>query len=235
MKIISNTRINYLYLMKNKLTNFSQLIRIIYRTKLIKSDDEEGLRSESHFYNLDLSDNQCYNKNKAKIDLFKQSIKETTLCCLDFCHILYNLNPDKIKISEENKDYRKDVDSLKIYLGKERNEYNKINWEENCLNIDIKKIIEIENKELFIEMEEEINEIIDKEETKFPLYIKKHIPRLIFKYEKTRKKVLHKGELNNEEYKRISDDLEKYIKLKLFKRNLKKIENKINKIKMIII
>ena len=122
MKIISNTGINYLYLMKNKLTNFSQLIRIIYRTRLIKSDDEEGLRSESHFYNLDLSDNQCYNKNKAKIDLFKQSIKETTLCCLDFCHILYNLKPDKIKISEENKDYRKAVDSLKIYLEKERNE-----------------------------------------------------------------------------------------------------------------
>ena len=41
MKIISNTRINYLYLMKNKLTNFSQLIRIIYRTKLIKMKKEK--------------------------------------------------------------------------------------------------------------------------------------------------------------------------------------------------
>ena len=84
MKIISNTRINCFYLNKNKLNNFSHLIRIIYRTKLVKSDNEEHLRNESYFYNLDLSYSQCYNKNKAKIDLFKKAIKETTLYCLDF-------------------------------------------------------------------------------------------------------------------------------------------------------
>ena len=235
MKIISNTRINCLYLMKNKLTNFSQLIRIIYRTRLIKSEDGEELNKESFFYNLDLSDNQCYNKNKAKIDLFRQAIKETTLYCLDFCHILYDLNPDKIKISKENKEFRESVDSLKIDLEKERKESNQIYFKENDLNIGIKKIKDIENKELFNEMEEDIIDIIDKEEAKFPLYIKKKVLILLFNYEKTREKILHEGELDKEKYKKISDDLEKYIKLKLFKQKLQKLKNEKNKIKIIII
>ena len=234
-KIISNTRINCLYLMKNKITNFSQLIRIIYRTRLIKTEDGEELNKESFFYNLDLSDNQCYNKNKAKIDLFRQAIKETTLYCLDFCHILYDLNPDKIKISKENKEFRESVDSLKIDLEKERKESNQIYFKENDLNIDIKNINEIKNKELFIEMEEDIIDIIDKEEAKFPLYIKKKVLILLFNYEKTREKILHEGELDKEKYKKISDDLEKYIKLKLFKQKLQKLKNEKNKIKIIII
>ena len=234
MKIISNTRINCLYLMKNKLTNFSQLIRIINRTRLIKSDDRENLNRESYFYNLDLSDNQCYNKNKNKIDLFKQAIKDTTLYCLDFCRILFN-RKGKIRNSKQNKKYIDAVDSLKYFLEKEKNKLNKKIFEENSLKIDIKNINEIDNKELFIEMENDINEIIDKEEAKSPLYIRKHIPLLLFNYEETRKQILYNDELNNEEYTKMSEDLEKYIKLKFFKQNLKKNKNEKNKIKIIII
>ena len=236
MKIISNTRINCFYLNKNKLTNFSHLIRIIYRTKLIKSEDGEDLTSDPYFYNLDLSYSQSYNKNKSKIDLFKQAIKETTLYCLDFHWILYNNVPERFKFKEENKEYRKAINSLINDLEKEKNEFNRITWEVSCLNIDIKKIKEIDNKELFIEMEDDIDEIIDKGEAKFPVYIKEKTKKLIYKYEKTRERVLHNGELlDKKEYKKISSDLEKYIKLKLLKKNLKKLENKKNKIKMIII
>ena len=235
MKIISNTRIYCLYLNKNKITDFSQLIRIIYRTKLIKSDNEEDLTSDPYLYNLDLSDNQCYNKNNVKIDLFKQAIKETTLYCIDFCHILYNRDPGRVVFSAENKEFRKAIDSLAVDLEKEKNESFQIIGELNSLNADIKKIKEIEYKELFIEMEDDIDEIIDKEEAKFPLYIKKQIPKIIFKYEKTREKILNNSKIDKKEYKRISEDLEKYIKLKLLKQNLQKLENKKRKIKMIII
>ena len=235
MKIISNTRIYCLYLNKNKITDFSQLIRIIYRAKLIKSDNEEDLISDPYLYNLDLSDNQCYNKNNVKIDLFKQAIKETTLYCIDFCHILYNHDPGRVVFSVENKEFRKAIDSLAVDLEKEKNESIQIIWEINSLNAYIKKIKEIEYKELFIEMEDDIDEIIDKEEAKYPLYIKKQIPKIIFKYEKTREKIINNSELDKKEYKRISDDLEKYIKLKLLKQNLQKLENKKRKIKMIII
>ena len=84
-------------------------------------------------------------------------------------------------------------------------------------------------------MEDDIDEIIDKEEAKFSLYIKKQIPKIIFKYEKTREKILNNNKIDKKEYKRISEDLEKYIKLKLLKQNLQKLENKKRKIKMIII
>ena len=235
MKIISNTRIYCLYLNKNKITDFSQLIRIIYRTKLIKSDNEEDLTSDPYLYNLDLSDNQCYNKNNVKIDLFKQAIKETTLYCIDFSHILYNSDPGRVVFSAENKEFRKAIDSLAVKLEKEKNESIQIFGELNSLNADIKKIKEIENKDLFIEMEDDIDEIIDKEESKFLLYIKKQIPKIIFKYEKTREKILNNSKIDKKEYKRISEDLEKYIKLKLLKQNLQKLENKKRKIKMIII
>jgi hypothetical protein len=85
-------------------------------------------------------------------------------------------------------------------------------------------------------MEDDIDEIIDKEEAKFPVYIKEKVKNLIYKYEKTRERILYDGELlDKKEYKKISGDLEKYIKLKLLKKNLQKLENKKNKIKMIII
>ena len=235
MKIISNTGIKSFYLNKNKITNFSQLIRIIYRTKLIKSENREDLSSGSNFYNLDLSNSQCYNKNKAKIYLFKQAIKETTLYCLDFRSILYNKVPKRFNFKEVNKEYKKAVDSLINELEEEKKEYNHIAWEVNCLNIDIKKINEIDNKELFIEMEDDTDEIIDKKEAKFPVYIKEKAKKLIYKYEKAREKILYDGVLDKNKYKKIRSDLEKYIKLKLLKKNLQKLENKKNKIKMIII
>ena len=85
-------------------------------------------------------------------------------------------------------------------------------------------------------MEDDIDEIIDKEEAKFPVYIKEKVKNLIYKYEKTRERILYNGELlDKKEYKKISSDLEKYIRLKLLKKNLQKLENKKNKIKMIII
>ena len=65
-------------------------------------------------------------------------------------------------------------------------------------------------------MEGDIDEIINKEEAKFPVYIKEKTKKLIYKYEKTRERILHNGELlDKKEYKKISSDLEKYIKLKL--------------------
>ena len=79
---------------------------------MIKSEDGEDLTSDPYFYNLDLSYSQSYNKNKSKIDLFKQAIKETTLYCLDFHCILYNNVPERFKFKEENKEYRKAINSL---------------------------------------------------------------------------------------------------------------------------
>ena len=69
MRVISNTNIDYLYLYKNKINDFSQLLRIIFRTKLIKKEEEKNLSGFPYLYNLDLGNNNCYNKNIDKINL----------------------------------------------------------------------------------------------------------------------------------------------------------------------
>jgi hypothetical protein len=109
MRIISKTNNEYLYLCKNKINNIDQLIKIIYRTKLIKIDEqkknEEIYISESSFFNLDLSYNICINKNEQKIKLFKDILEDTTLFCLDFSHILYGKKPcELIEIQSMSKE-----------------------------------------------------------------------------------------------------------------------------------
>ena len=70
-----------------------QLLRIIYRTKKIKkketkNEKEKIIKGDSVLYNLDLSNNICYNKNKDKLELLKEYIEDTTLYCLDISLIL---------------------------------------------------------------------------------------------------------------------------------------------------
>ena len=74
MRVMSNTNIESLYFHKNEINDFSQLLRIIYRTKLIIKKDNENkkekkIKEDSILYNLDLSINFCYNKNKDKVEL----------------------------------------------------------------------------------------------------------------------------------------------------------------------
>jgi len=75
MRFINFSYIENLYLHKNKITNFNNCLRLIFRTKLITIEDEkdvkkkEKLKVDSSLYNLDLSNNWCYNKNGKKIEL----------------------------------------------------------------------------------------------------------------------------------------------------------------------
>jgi hypothetical protein len=41
MRVISNSHLDYLYLNKNKIYNFDQCLRILYRTKLVKLNEEK--------------------------------------------------------------------------------------------------------------------------------------------------------------------------------------------------
>jgi len=56
-------------------------------------------------------------------------------------------------------------------------------------------------------MEDNINKFIDNEKAFFPLYKKSKVLNLIFKNEKTKKKIFDEGELDDK--KKISNDLEK--------------------------
>ena len=104
MRVISNANIECLYLYKNRLTNFDDCLRMIYRTKLVlskeeeekKEKDKEIIRNDSCLYNLDLSNNDYSSKNIEQIELLKKVIEETTLYSLDLSHILYGPDPNKV-------------------------------------------------------------------------------------------------------------------------------------------
>jgi hypothetical protein len=159
MRVISNCHLDYLYLNRNKIFNFDQCLRILYRTKLVKSDKEEKEDSyvDPYLYNLNLSYHICYDKNTTKLKLFEKGIKETQLYCLGFSQILLDINPDKCNYKMK---YRKEVDNLVKNLQKEEEDYKKTLKNINVNEVDIKKIDKIEYEEYFEKMEDEINDII---------------------------------------------------------------------------
>ena len=138
MRLISNTNLETLYLNKNKITDFKDCLRIISRTEMIKAEGD--IKGQSSFLiNLNLSGNNCFNKNAKEIELLSNLIDTTSLYTLDLSNILYGNNPDKIETGQENHDYRVQVDKLKEKLDGEREEYEVIIDNKKCLEVDIKE------------------------------------------------------------------------------------------------
>ena len=88
-----------MYLHNNKINNFTNSLRILYRTKLICKKIEKNndliSRADSLLYNLDLSNNNIFCKNTNHINILNKIINETTLYCIDFSHILFGKDPNK--------------------------------------------------------------------------------------------------------------------------------------------
>ena len=232
MRVISNTNIDYLYLYKNKINDFSQLLRIIYRTKLIQKEEEKNLRSSPYLYNLDLSKNDCYNKNIDKINLLKEAIEKTTLYCLDISHILYGNKPDKFIKDYYNKNYRKEIDKLNEDLNKKLKDYIKNTGDINCNIIDEEKLKDSENEELFNQLD--VDEIIKDDKAKYPIFLKLKAKQLINDNINLRDKI-NNSENHLNEYKKILKNLVSYLTMKKAKNNIIELQNKINENKMIII
>ena len=182
MRVISNTQIETLYLCKNKINLFSDCLRILYRTKLIKSALSEKIIAQPSFlFNLDISDNFCSDKNETKIEKLKSIIKKTTLYAMDLSHILYDNNtPEKIEKKEENSGYIAKINEIKNELNKERDEYAEEIDEKNCLKVDIE-----EDEERIEEYKKQILEDKDFDEDKikatyFPIFNFWYIVFIIF-------------------------------------------------------
>jgi len=229
MRIISNSHLDYLYLNKNKIYNFDQCLRILYRTKLVKFNEE---KSASHhvpyLYNLDLSYNNCYNKNTKKLKLFERGIKETQLYCLDFSRILLGVYPDKYNNNES--EYKKEVDNLAKNLEKVEEDYKNTCFNISVNEVNIKNIGKIEYEEYFKKMENEINNIINSKQSIFSLFIKKQAIKLIIKY----KNIFAELDIKKE-IKKVFCNLVNYINLKKSILNLKEFKAKKNMKKMILI
>ena len=229
MRVISNTNIYYLYLYKNKINDFSQLLRIIYRTKLIKKEEEKNLKGSPYLYNLDLSNNDCYNKNIDKIKLLKEAIEKTTLYCLDISHILYGKEPDNFRKDYDNVRYGEEIKSLTTELENHQKSY--INNISNLNNniVDKERTKHFEDEKLFKILD--VNEIINDDKSKYPGFLKINAKELINNNYELKKQINN----SEDEYKKMEANLISYLTMKKAEKNIKELKIKIDENKMIII
>ena len=235
LRIISYTNIECLYLYNNKIHDFSQCLRIIYRTKLIKDRNnkevlEEKIREDANLFNLDVSHNLCYNKNKDKIELIYNLIDDTTLYCLDFTKIIYDEYPEKFT---GNDNYTESVDKLKNKLEKEQNEYNNKIGELLRNEVDKERALRDIKENSFNYIDDKIQEIIENEKANNNIFLRLNAKNLVNNNDEIWNNNINEN--NGKTKKEIFNDLLNYLKLKRADKNIKEINNKINLKKMILI
>jgi hypothetical protein len=229
LRIISNTMIRHLYLFKNKIINMSDLLRIINRTKIIKDENNimnDKINENYFLINLDLSNNDIYNKNTNYITLLSRIIDETCLYCLDISHIIFGLNPDKREINNQNIRYRKKVDEFQRKLEKNKNDYLFAIKEKQKNEVDIKNNKKLEEEKILTDLDDIIYKVINEKNAKFPVYLKDSAKHLI-----QDKKLIE----DKKEFKDMQNKLVNYMILKRSEKTYNEMEEKINKNKLIII
>ena len=255
-RVISNTHIQTLYLYNNLISNFDNLIRIIYRTKIInfvqdkKKENEIILKEQSFLENLDLSDNPIINKNVKGVNLICELKNKTCLSCLDLSHILKGNDPEKFEMDEE---YENAVNNLSNEIKKNKDGYlkNIINKQKIDTEIDItsEEIKYLENNFLN-KYDNEITEIL-KAQIKFQnpdkkiIYLKKTIKSLIYELSQNYSKIKDmliikdskdkKEKINFDAYKKLENYLLQNILLKKAKINMKQNEEEKIERQLIII
>ena len=238
-RIINNTDIFSLYLYKNKITNFNQLLKIIYRTKLVKNknDNEKYIhRDESTLKNLDLSNNNILIKNVKHIDFVMKIIDETNLGCLDISQILYNQNKNDKEIFVNK--YKRKIDELISILEKDKNRKIKNMKDFGSNQIDLKRYEILDNKDIlnkFKNVDKEINEIIKNKNSKFPVFLKVEGKKLIENNKDIFKDIYENDIINKEKYKKLEDNLVKYMIIKRSEENNKVLKKGFKNEKLIII
>ena len=236
IRIISNANIENLYLYDNKINNFDDCLRIIYRTRLVldkkeKEEKEEKNkinREDSCLYDLDLSNNECINNNKEQIALLEGILNETTLYCLDLSHILFGADPNHILGKNEN-NYHESVQKLRKKLDKEQKEYDKIKSDIYTLKIDNSKLINLKKEEYFDNLEYKILEIIKNKNSIYPVFLKEQAKELI------KNSGFFDENLNYKEKKDIEKKLVDFMTYKREKEELTILERSAKKKKLILI
>ena len=231
LRIINTTGIKYLYLYKIKITDFNKFLTIIYRTKLIGNEDDRNKINLDELFltNLDLSNNDFSIKNPKHIELLTKIIEKTNLNCLDISHILYDVNPDRVKKIKENLNYRTKVEALKKILEDNRNNYLNNARNLNINMIDKRRNENIKDEEILKKYDNEINYIITNERAKHPVFLDKAARKLL--NDKENEEILKNGN----EFQNMLRKLKKYM---IYKRAEKKVayhEKEVKKKKLILI
>ena len=132
-----------MYLNQNEIKNTDNLLRIISRTKVIYSKEEDknniiiDLDNNNILTNLDLSSNNINMKNKKQLILFNNIIEDTYLSCLDYSVIFDDF--DGAKKYNNNLEFKHEKNNLNKKL-------NIIKEQRNKLFAYIDEMKHIENK-----------------------------------------------------------------------------------------
>ena len=173
-KLISNTNIKIIYLYKNKIHDFYQVLYLININKFIKQEKEDFsfIDNSSFTIHLDLSNNDIYFKNSNHINLLNTLIEQMNLFCLDLSHILLGNNPEKYFINSNNQNYKNQVDKLKNNLEKYKNIYYDVKKNLRYYEVDVERYKYLENDELLKELDiNEITNIINNNKSKYPVFL----------------------------------------------------------------
>ena len=229
MRFISCTNIENIYLFKNHFSDFNQCLRMLYRSKLITTKEEENIRKDkslhkdSSFYNLDLSYNEFLNKNKEKVKLLDKGIEQSNLYCIDLSHILYGNNFRRKNNSLDNKNgYDISIDNLANRLNKEQKEYEAALVRIHCNNVDIEKFknFSLNNEPFSDVIEKDISEIIKDKNSEFHIFLKESAKKIIHK---NKNFIDPNNTLNDKEYRELEKKLENYMIWKKAVINLKEL------------
>ena len=178
-KIISkfNNSLDILYLNQNEINNNDNLLKIISRTKIIYTKEEDKKRViidldiNQILKNLDISKNNIFFTNKNQIVLFKKLLNDSYLLCLDYSIILKDYENEKYL------EYKSEINTLK-------EELNLISDKRKKLIIYIDEIKRIQNKynNIFKQFSEnkKLNNILSEELKKNSIFtIFENIDKLI--------------------------------------------------------
>jgi hypothetical protein len=133
-KVISRFRnsLEVFYLSQNEIKNNDNLLRIISRTKIVYSNEENQNKillnphETPSLKNLDLSKNGINIKNKNQILLLEQIINDTYLSCLDYSKILYNFEFELSSKKEIHYEFQNELQKLIERLNNIKNKRNKL-------------------------------------------------------------------------------------------------------------
>ena len=174
----------------------------------------------------------------------KKIIKETSIYCLDICHILQGINPERKKLGDMS-NYNKGVEDLKSFLVNQQKDYTNIIKIIRKSKNDISKFnnLEKENIKGKDKVKNYMNQINNNENAIHPIFMKKLAKKIIIeenekneKYNKKDKKIIIEENEKNEKYnKKDVDTLANYLMLQNSKFNLNQKEIKKNIKKLIII
>ena len=200
-KIMSCSNIKHLYISKNKINNFDNCLRIIYRTKLIneklvekninskekeiailteRNKEDIIMGNKPFLIFLDVSNNEAWILNENHAHLLYKIIYETTLSCLDVSHIMYGAAPDKNPFYKRASFYKNYINKIKDYLEEKTDYFKRIYGEKKNNKVDIKKfgeqISKSEFKDIIEDIEEkfgnDIDQIIDNIDAIHRIYLK---------------------------------------------------------------